>query len=60
MVTKKIGVQPDITVIVWELAMVLNEMVCKSEQVGLAIMLEKCNCVARFLVPRARHHNGYL
>ena len=42
MVTEKIGVLPDITFIVWELAMVLNEMVCKSEQAGLAIMLKTC------------------
>lgn len=33
---------PDITLIVWELAMVLNEMVCKSEQVGLAVMPKTC------------------
>ena len=30
---------PHITFIVLELAIVLNEMVCKSEHVGLALML---------------------
>jgi len=33
---------PAITFIVWELAMVLTEMVCKREQVGLAVMLKTC------------------
>lgn len=42
MITEKIGVLPDITFIVWELAVVLNEMVCKSEQVGLVILPKTC------------------
>ena len=33
---------PDITFIVWELAMVLSEMVYKSKQVGLALMAKTC------------------
>lgn len=32
----------DFTFIVWELALVLNEMVCKSELIGLAVMLSTC------------------
>lgn len=32
----------DFTLILWELALALNDMDCKSEQVGLAVMLKTC------------------
>lgn len=53
---------PDVTFIVWQLAMVLNEMVCKSEQVGLAVMLKTCIREVQWCseVFGARDHNGHL